>query len=366
MAPSDDSSDRRRGMRIAGDFQVRIVGLDEIPVRRRGNISATGVYFEVDDYEADPGTVERLELISSDGNRSVISLACLARLVTVADLWKTARVSGVAFQFLPGDETVRRDILGLVSHVARQRLLGDEVLLEQLGLDAELNIETGERRTARVQTVRSTSMVLETEWPVERGARVGLAIEAPQSEQLIQIQGVVDDIHVLTRKSGQSRYRVQVALSPSEPKTPTHDGGPDTGGPVGATLSDAFASLLDNLLKPDAVQLSVARAPHIEGDLARVAVASVLSLLEFEKMSGSLRLVRDGEKAILFVNKGQVVDAELVDSDEKPLEVLEHVIQWERGKFRFRVEEVDRPDLLRMTTTALILDALREIDESGR
>lgn len=353
-------------MRIVGDFQVRIVGLDEAPTRRRGNISVTGVYFEVDDYDADPGTVERLELVSTDGNRTVLCLACLARMVTVADLWETARVTGVAFQFLPGDETVRQDILGLVSHVARQRLLGDEVLLEQLGLDAALHIGTRARQPARIQAVRSTSLVLETEWPVERGARVGLAIESPQNAQLVQIQGVVEESHAVTSDSGQSRYRVHVALHPADDHKPAQNPGSDTGDPVGATLDDAFASLLDNLLKPDAVQASVARAPHIEGDLARVGVASVLSLLEFEKMSGSLRLVRDGQKAILFVKEGRMVDAELVDSDERPLEVLKQVVQWEQGSFRFLTEKIDRPDLLRMTTTALILDALREVDESGR
>lgn len=351
-------------MRIAGDFEVRIVGLDEVPVRRRGNISVTGVYFEVDDFDAEPGTVERLELTSTDGNRRVVCLACLARLMTVVDLWETARVSGVAFQFLPADETVRQDILGLVSHVARQRLIGDEVLLEQLGLDAALNIGSGEPRTARVHTMRSTSLVLETEWPVERGARVGLAIEAPHSTQLVRIHGVVDETRAFTGKTGQSRYRIRVALNPADSKGPAQE--PDTGEPAGATLDDAFATLLDSLLKPDAVQSSMARAPHIAGDLSRVAIASVLSLLEFERMSGCLRLERDGRKAILFVKEGQVLDAELVDSDEKPLKVLKQVIQWEQGSFRFIVEEVDRPDLLRTTTTALILDALREVDESAR
>ncbi len=353
-------------MRIDGDFEVRIVGLDDASVRRRGNISVTGVYFEVDDFSAELGTVERLELSSTDGNRSVICLACLARLMTVVDLWETTRVSGVAFQFLPGDEAMRQDILGLVSHVARQRLLGDEVLLEQLGLDASMNIGTGAPRTARLQTMRSTSLVLETEWPVERGARVGLAIEGPQGSQLVQIQGVVDETRALAcdPDEDQSRYRIQVALNTTDAKEPAQIS--DSSDPVGSTLDDAFASLLDNLLKPDAVQPSMSRAPHIAGDLGRVAIASVLSLLEFERMSGCLRLLRDDQKAILFVKEGRVLDAELVDSDERPLEVLEHVIQWNRGSFRFVVEEVDRPDLLRMTTTALILDALREVDENGR
>jgi len=353
-------------MRIAGDFQVRIVGLDEASVRRRGDISVTGVYFAVDDYDADPGTVERLELTSTDGNRSVVCLACLARKMTVVDLWETTRVSGAAFQFLPGDEDVRQDLLGLVSHVARQRLLGDEVLLEQLGLDAAMNIGAEKPRTARVQTMRSTSLVLETEWPVERGARVGIAIEGPQGAQMVQIQGVVGETRALSSEPGQSRYRVHVALSPTVTTTHANKPSADANDPVGATLDDAFASLLDNLLKPDAIQPSVARAPHIEGDLARVSIASVLSLLEFEKMSGTLRLVRDGRKAILFIQEGHVLDAELVDSDEKPLEVVELVVQWARGSFRFLVEEIDRPDLLRRTTTALILDALREVDESAR
>ncbi len=352
-------------MRIDGDFLVRIVGLDEAPVRRRGNISVTGVYFEVDDYEADPGTVERLELTSTDDVRQVVGLACLSRVVSVADLWETSKVTGVAFQFLPGDEDMRQDILGLVSHVARQRLLGDEVLLEQLGLDAAMSVGTAEKR-ATVQTVRSTSLILETEWPVERGARVGLAIEAPEGAQLVQIQGIVDESRAVTDDSAQSRYRVQVALHPSDSPTPDPEHDSDAGDPKGATLTDAFASLLDNILKPEAVQPSVSRAPHIEGDLARVSIASVLSLLEFEKMSGTLRLLRDGQKAVLFVKEGRVLDAELEDADDKPLQVLENVVQWIRGSFRFLVEEIDRPDLLRTTTTALVLDALREVDENGR
>ena len=86
----------RRGARVATRFLVAVEGLDATPVLRKGDISGTGIYFEIDRDVGDVGTVQSLALTSLDRSRSVRVMAHVVRTVKMADADQTpGRGSGV-------------------------------------------------------------------------------------------------------------------------------------------------------------------------------------------------------------------------------------------------------------------------------
>src|ERR1700726_4145014 len=98
----------RRGARVATRFLVAVEGLEIAPVLRKGDLSATGVYFEIDKDVGDVGTVQWLHLTSLDGSRSVHVMAHVVRTVKLAAIAGRS-VSGAAFEFMPeSDEAAAR------------------------------------------------------------------------------------------------------------------------------------------------------------------------------------------------------------------------------------------------------------------
>ena len=59
----------RRSARIPGRFWVAVEGVDAEPVLRHGDISATGLFFELTEDIGDVGTVQFLHLASVDRAR---------------------------------------------------------------------------------------------------------------------------------------------------------------------------------------------------------------------------------------------------------------------------------------------------------
>jgi len=110
--------------------------------------------------------------------------------------------------------------------------------------------------------------------------------------------------------------------------------------------------------------------PNIEkktlrGDLMQVALASVLSFLENERMSGELLIVNKS-RARMLLSDGKLLRVEL----NEPVPASERayvVLGWKRGQFEFvpqeiAIEEDDQPQSL----TSLILEHARRSDESSR
>jgi uncharacterized protein (TIGR02266 family) len=103
----------------------------------------------------------------------------------------------------------------------------------------------------------------------------------------------------------------------------------------------------------------------LRGDLLQVSLASVLSFLENEHMSGELLIVGKSRARMLLAD-GKLLRVELnepVPAAERPFVVL----GWKRGQFEFvpqdiDVDESDQP----ISLTGLILEHARRSDEGGR
>lgn len=101
----------------------------------------------------------------------------------------------------------------------------------------------------------------------------------------------------------------------------------------------------------------------LRGDLSEIGAATLLGMLEFERKSGVLSVMRDTEVAWLTVDGGRVVKAESAGDRRGSLDNAVMVLGWERGEFEFVGSEVFEEDEIGVSTTHLILEAARRRDE---
>jgi two-component system, OmpR family, response regulator len=112
--------------------------------------------------------------------------------------------------------------------------------------------------------------------------------------------------------------------------------------------------------------ISTAAGAAFQGDIAQMSVATVLTLLDLERRSGHLNVRSDAKVGILELNEGALAGATL---DGKPFEVtalLREILRWKKGSFSFRGAVVAAPSGTRQPIGGLLIDAMRQEDESRR
>ncbi len=108
-----------------------------------------------------------------------------------------------------------------------------------------------------------------------------------------------------------------------------------------------------------------AESAMLRGDLAEISLATLLSLLDFERKSGILLVLTDREAARLFVAAGRVVKIEAHGPDSAR-DRLMAVLDWTAGEFEFSGCEVVGTDEIDQATTQLLLEHARRSDERRR
>jgi DNA-binding response OmpR family regulator len=111
------------------------------------------------------------------------------------------------------------------------------------------------------------------------------------------------------------------------------------------------------------------KSPGLAGSLEQLGLSSLLVVLEMERKSGVLVLSRgDGaaaETGRVFLRAGRVARARL---DGKPVpknqQAVYDLLTWSKGSFEFTALEVDMEDEVQTSTTALLLEGARLIDEN--
>ena len=124
--------------------------------------------------------------------------------------------------------------------------------------------------------------------------------------------------------------------------------------------------------------------PHVGllGRLEQVGVSALLTLLEMERKTGELVVVRDaglggdadrepGPTARVYLRRGRVICARLEGAtgpgaDRRNEDCVYFLLQWSAGSFEFRAGKVDVPDEIAASTTHLLMEGARRVDESGR
>jgi DNA-binding response OmpR family regulator len=105
----------------------------------------------------------------------------------------------------------------------------------------------------------------------------------------------------------------------------------------------------------------------LRGDLSQVGLASLLVLIEMERKTGLLQLRSfANSSAQILVRDGKVVHARL-DEAEEPVdaECVYHLLTWAAGEFEFITCMVEGVDRVNVSTTHLLMEGARLLDESN-
>jgi CheY-like chemotaxis protein len=107
----------------------------------------------------------------------------------------------------------------------------------------------------------------------------------------------------------------------------------------------------------------------LRGTLGDVSLASLLMLFEMERKTGLLALARKHpkERCRIFLRRGRVVAA-LSDLDGGLVHALAiyQALYWTEGTFSFSAVAIEVTDCVQMSTTQLLIDGARRLDESMR
>jgi len=104
----------------------------------------------------------------------------------------------------------------------------------------------------------------------------------------------------------------------------------------------------------------------LRGDLSQVGLSSLLVLIEMERKTGLLQLrAPGGIGAQVLVREGKVVHAHL-DATDEPVdaECVYYLLTWSAGEFEFASCVVEGVDRVNESTTHLLMEGARLIDES--
>ncbi len=375
----------RRGARITTRFLVAVEGLDPAPVLRKGDISSTGVYFEIDRDVGDIGTVQSLALMSLDRSRSVRVMAHVVRTVKLADAGGR-RISGAAFEFMPESDEAAEQVHDFVRRVLSVRKQGEAPsIAPRLGARVTDGAsESAASHDATVQSLSVRTMVLETSWAIQPGEHLRVDIVAPGMTRRLRLDGLA--VRVEPRPGVPSRYDIEVEVQ-QEQKRPIRidstmamsamrldaeqlrqieEEVTQPGVPLPAAddeVDHVLDELLSALILPPEDESARRHHTHLSGQLSRIRLPTLFCLFEMEKLTGKLVVQSAAGDARVFVAGGRIVDVEPLGQGEAPRARIARLLSVDEGTFDFVVEAVQRPDRLQTTTTALLLDLAREADE---
>lgn len=117
----------------------------------------------------------------------------------------------------------------------------------------------------------------------------------------------------------------------------------------------------------DAEPESMAPGAHaIEGNIEQMSVATVLTLLEMERRSGTLKVAAGNRKCTLDIVAGYAIGGSIGASTVAPLAALREILRWQAGRFRFTPgTDAAVPANNRRSIGALLIEAVRLDDESA-
>ena len=123
---------------------------------------------------------------------------------------------------------------------------------------------------------------------------------------------------------------------------------------------------IDRLQTKVAKDLAEENDVGLRGDLAHLGVSAVLTILEMERKSGIL-VIKGSNTGRVFMRQGRVLAA-FVDGANKAqgAEAVYRMLTWTSGAFEFSALDVDMDDQVKASTTHLLMEGARRIDESGR
>jgi CheY-like chemotaxis protein len=148
-------------------------------------------------------------------------------------------------------------------------------------------------------------------------------------------------------------------------------GAPPGGAPVpGAPNAEAKDEEADKKTVPKRPTTGVPRRPTaLNGRLEQLGLSSLLVMMEMERKDGVLTLKESDDSGTgrIFLRGGQVICAKFDnDADRDGKECVYEMLAWKKGTFSFNATEVDMEDTINSSTTHLLMEGARLMDEAAR
>ena len=358
MAPVDPAkssiSQRRCGARIQANLWVALDDVCEEPRLVDGDVSVSGVYFNMDVSPGPVGSILKLSLATEDRTSSLEVMSHLVRVTRCDDLYEGEKVTGLAFGFLPRD-TDQREAL---EQFIRAVYTGNEDLQVNLGMDAMAGTPPEPLREATVRILTLDGIALETDWAAPAGVQLHVEVTSPNSHTVVGMDGQVVACRRSMFRDGTPRFTIQVQFTATEALLGDEEA-------VEASLDEAMEQMLEEVAIPSDNERQAAAPRHMRGMLGQVGLASLLSFLEIERRSCHLTVGGSESPVTLLVRDGDIIDVQAPDGAE-PRDVLDELLDREQGDFEVVFQPVEGEDRLGVSTTTLLLDAARRSDEAGR
>lgn len=106
----------------------------------------------------------------------------------------------------------------------------------------------------------------------------------------------------------------------------------------------------------------------IRGGLEHISLPALLTLLEMERKTGVLSLLRPDppHQAALYIRDGRLLDAHLEGRrPRRHAEAVYDLLRWHTGCFEFVARPLEFSDQIGMTTAELLAEGARRIDAAG-
>lgn len=106
----------------------------------------------------------------------------------------------------------------------------------------------------------------------------------------------------------------------------------------------------------------------IRGGLEHISLPALLALLEMERKTGVLSLLRTDppHQAALYIRDGKLVDAQLGGRrPRRHAEAVYDLLCWHTGRFEFVARPLEFSDQIGLSTAELLLEGARRIDAAG-
>jgi len=102
----------------------------------------------------------------------------------------------------------------------------------------------------------------------------------------------------------------------------------------------------------------------MRGQLDQIALSSVLTVLEMERKNGIVMVEHGRETGRLFLRKGRIIRAAIDDPPLPGAVAVYQMLTWGAGSFDFLAGDVGGVDEIQASTTYLLMEGARRLDEA--
>jgi uncharacterized protein (TIGR02266 family) len=364
-----EQKDGRASTRVQATFRVKYPTLDQLAVAFTTDLSKGGLFLQTESF-LPINAIIRLELELPDGGGEIEVIGRVAHIRDDYEAELSRQPAGMGIEFLDLTEE-RRD--QIAQYIAAHALAdAEESAAIEVGPLDVMVVDDNPRACdllasvflGRGDTVRKAANGIEA---------LGLCLKRPPDVLLLDIEMPHMDgwqlLQIVRTRPSLSSIPVLfvTALCQLQERLRGYRLGVDDFIPKPWRAEEVLARVDRIVMGARQGRGAAIARKTLRGDLAQVPIASVLSFLQLERMTGVLLLVQD-RSARIYIKDGRPhrVEVERTELPAKPKEVLFHVLAWTEGQFEFAAQEVACEDELGMSATTILLEYSRLQDERQR